>query len=60
MQEKDAAAQKSRLDLADADIVKRGSGVDTQLGVVGAPRTEGFRTLESQPSVSCSDTVSSK
>ena len=32
---------------------------DTQLGVVGVPRTKGYRRRESQPRVSCTDTIHS-
>ena len=45
---------------ATPDIVRHGSGVDAQLGVVGVPRTEGFRPRESRREVACNDAIHSK
>jgi hypothetical protein len=60
LQEKEQAAEaKWNRDIANADIVRRGTGVDTQLGVMGVPRTEGYRGRESNRIVTCSDTVRS-
>ena len=36
-----AVAAKWHRDLRNLDIARRGTGLDTQRGVVGAPRTEG-------------------
>ena len=60
LEEKEAAAAaKWTRDFANADIVRRGTGVDTQLGVLGIPRTEGYRYRESARKVTCSDSVHS-
>ena len=55
-----AAEAKWNRDIGNADIVRRGTGVDTQLGVMGVPRTEGYRGRESNRIVTCSDTIHSK
>ena len=61
LQDKEQAAEaKWKRDIANADIVRRGIGVDTQLGVMGVPRTEGYRGRESNRIVTCSDTIHSK
>ena len=61
LEEKEAAAvAKWTRDLSSPDILRRGSGLDVQLGVVGIPRTEGFRVRESKRSVTCADTLHSK
>ena len=60
LEEKEAAAAaKWTRDFANADIVRRGTGADTQLGVLGIPRTEGYRYRESARKVTCSDSVHS-
>ena len=42
LQEKEEAAEaKWKRDISNADIVRRGTGLDTQLGVLGVPRTQG-------------------
>ena len=56
-QKESNALAKWQRDFANLDIVRRGNGKDTQLGVVGVPRTEGFRTRESSRRVTCTDTV---
>ena len=48
---------KWQRDFANPDIVRRGTGADTQLGVLGVPRTEGFRARESRRDVTCTDTI---
>ena len=48
------------MDLRNPDIMKRGTGVAIQLGVVGVPRTEGVRTRASRREVGCRDTIYSK
>jgi hypothetical protein len=61
LQEKEQTAEaKWNRDIANADIVRRGTGVDTQLGVMGVPRREGYRGRESNRIVTCSDTIHSK
>jgi len=55
-----AATRKWERDVRNPDIARRGTGVDTQLGVVGVPRTEGFRGRESWRTVTSTDTVHSK
>jgi hypothetical protein len=61
LEEKEAAAAaKWTRDLSNLDILRRGSGLDVQLGVVGIPRTEGFRVRESKRTVTCADTLHSK
>ena len=61
LQEKEEAAEaKWKRDIGNADIVRRGTGLDTQLGVLGAPRTEGYRGRESNRIVTCSETTRSK
>ena len=58
LEEKEAAAlAKWQRDSANPDIVRRGTGIDTQLGVLGVPRTEGFCLRESRRVVSCTDSV---
>jgi hypothetical protein len=47
-------------DIGNADIVRRGTGRDTQLGVMGVPRTEGYRGRASNCIVACADTIHSK
>ena len=56
-EKEEAAAQKWARDVANPDVLRRGAGADTQLGVVGVPRTEGYRVRESTRSVTCVDTV---
>ena len=51
------ALAKWRRDFANPDIVRRGSGTDTQLGVVGVPRTQGFRSRQSRRDATCADTI---
>ncbi len=62
MEEKEAAAETRWLrDLRNFGIIRRGSGAETQLGVVGVPRTEFFCcVLESRREATCSDTIHSK
>ena len=56
--EKEAAAEaKWQRDLRHVEILRRGSGDETQLGVAGLPRTEGFRQRESRRQVTCSDSI---
>ena len=58
LQDKEAAAAaKWTRDFANADVVRRGTGPDTQLGVSGVPRTQGYRYRESLCQVTCSDSV---
>ena len=58
LEEKEAAAlAKWQRDFANPDIVRRGTGTDTQLGVLGVPRTEGFRVRECRREVTCTDTL---
>ena len=45
-EEEEAAEAKWKRDIGNADIVSRGTGLDTQLGVLGVPRTEGYRGRE--------------
>ena len=52
-----AAAGKWNRDSANADIVRRGTGADTQLGVLGIPRTEGYRYREFRRHVKCTDSI---
>lgn len=40
--------------------MRRGNGVDTQLGVMGVPRTEGYRGREYNRIGTCSATIHSK
>jgi hypothetical protein len=51
------ALAKWQRDFANPEIVRRGTGADTQLGVFGVPRTEGFRARESRRDVTCTDTI---
>ena len=37
--------------------MRRGTGVDTQIGVLGVPRTEGYRYRESLREVTCKDSI---
>jgi len=61
LQAKEQAAEaKWNRDIANVDIVRRGTGVDTQLGVMGVPRTDGYCGRESNRIVTCSDTIHSK
>ena len=55
-----AVAAKWLRDPRHLDNARRGTGLDTQLGVVGVARAEGFRARESWREVSCTDTVHSK
>ena len=58
LEDKEAnAIAKWNRDFANKDIVRRGTGLDTQLGVLGIPRTEGYRYRESQRLVTCTDSV---
>jgi len=58
LQDKEAAAAaKWARDFATADVVRHGTGLDTQLGVSGVPRTQGYRYRESLCQVTCSDSV---
>ena len=57
---KEAAEAKWKRDIANADIVRRGTGLDMQLGVLGVPRTEGYRLRASKRSVTCTDSMHSK
>ena len=60
-QEKEEGAEaKWKRDIGNADIVRRGTGLATQLGVLGVPRTEGYRGRESNRIVTRSDTIHSK
>ena len=60
LQQKEPAAEaKWNRDFANADIVRRAIGVDTQLGVMGVPRTQGYRGRESNRIATCSDTIHS-
>ena len=60
LEEKEAAAAaKWARDFANADIVRRGTGADTQFGVLGIPRTEGHRYRESQRHVTWTDSIHS-
>ena len=59
--EKEAAADaKWHRDKRHVDILGRGSGPDTQLGVAGLPRTEGFRAREPRRHMTCSDSIHTK
>ena len=62
LQEKKKKRQKpsGNVKFGNTDIVRRGTGLDTQLGVMGVPRTEGYRGRESNRIVTCSDTIHSK
>ena len=61
VQDKEEAAEaKWKRDFANADIVRRGTGLDTEFGVLGVPRTEGYRSRESKRSVTCTDSTHSK
>ena len=61
IQEKEEAAEaKLKRAIGNADIVRRGTGLDPQLGVLGVPRTEGYRGRESNRIVTCSDTIHSR
>ena len=52
LEEKEAAAEaKWERDLRNVEIRRRGSGDETQLGVAGLPRTQGFRERESRREV---------
>ncbi|WP_353239605.1 hypothetical protein [Limnohabitans sp.] len=52
-----AALAKWARDYGNPDIVRRGTGTDTQLGVLGVPRTQGYRRRESARQVKCVDSV---
>ena len=58
-QKEQAAEANWNRDCANADIVRRAIGVDTQLGVMGVPRTQGYRGRDSIRIVTCSDTIHS-
>ena len=61
LEERELAAETKWLrDLRNPDIVRRGSGTDTMLGVAGVARTEGDRVRESRREVTCTDTVHTK
>ena len=61
LEEKETAAEaKWDRDLRNVEIRRRGSGDETQLGVAGLPRTQGFRERESRREVACSDSIHSK
>ena len=61
LEEKEAAAEaKWHRDFRNVEIIRRGSGADTQLGVAGLPRTEGFGQRESRRQVACSDSMHTK
>ncbi len=52
-----AAAAKWNRDYANKDTVRRGTGMDAQIGVLGIPRTEGYRYRESLRKVTCKDSI---